>query len=128
MNKFFGVGAQIKDWHSFTAPARLCYKLSGSEDEGVCLCVRVRVCFQKYMRESPLGIYCNEIQSQIRDQHMRCSRFKSPFLILAVNSRLLRAFLRDISVLLCVFSPILARIIDCLCVCFVLNALNLIMK
>lgn len=38
MNKFFWAHAQIKDWHSFTAPAPLCYKPSGSEAEGVCVC------------------------------------------------------------------------------------------
>lgn len=38
---FYRAGAHIQDWHSFTAHARLCCKLSGSEDEGVfvCLCV-----------------------------------------------------------------------------------------
>ncbi len=37
VNKFFWAGAQIKDWHSFTAPAPLCYKMSGSEAGGVCV-------------------------------------------------------------------------------------------
>lgn len=34
--EFFWAGAHITDWHSFTAPARLCYRLSGSKAGGVC--------------------------------------------------------------------------------------------
>lgn len=92
MNKFFWAHAHITNWHSFTAPALLCYRLSGSEAEGECVCLCVSVCvyvwLQIYMRESPLGICCsNEIQSQIRDEQMRQLRFKSPFLAQPANSR-----------------------------------------
>ena len=82
MNKFYRAGAHIQDWHSFTAHARLCCKLSGSEDEdeGVFVCLRLCVWFQIYMRDSPLGVYCsNEIQSRIRDQRMR--RSESAFVV-----------------------------------------------
>ena len=108
MKKFFSAGAHVKDWHSFTASALLCYKLSCLEMEGVRVCVCV--CFQIYMRESPLGVYCgNEIQSQIRDQRIRR---KSPFVFPAAEIRKLKAILIDPWCTFCVFQPNPAHIID----------------
>lgn len=123
VNKLFWAFAHIKDWHSFIASARLCYKLSCSET--VCVWVLDGWCFKYIWRRVPLG-FSVLMRFSLGDQKM--SHVLNHLMLFQLQTagkiRKLRAILIDLDVL--PSSQSIACM--CVCVCFVMNALKLIIK